>query len=150
MDIDRDAPATAQGEIQITASPETVWAVMADLRGWPTWHADVKSMDVDGRLEPGTTFRWKSGSASLVSTLQAVEEPREIGWTGKTMGIHAVHVFTFEPMDGGTHARSAESFRGLIPSIFRQYSRNVLQRGIDGMLRSLKAEAERRSAAANA
>ena len=66
------------------------------------------------------------------------------------MGIHAVHVFTFEPMDGGTHARSAESFRGLIPSIFRQYSRNVLQRGIDGMLRSLKAEAERRSAAANA
>jgi uncharacterized protein YndB with AHSA1/START domain len=147
VDIDRDAPATAQGEVQIAAPQETVWAVMSDLRGWPTWHADVKSMDFDGRLEPGTTFRWKSGSASLVSTLQAVEEPREIGWTGKTMGIHAVHVFTFEPVDGGTRARSAESFRGLIPSIFKSYSRNVLQRGIDGVLQSLKVEAERRTPA---
>jgi hypothetical protein len=35
---------------------------------------------------------------SLVSTLQVVDAPREIGWTGKSMGIQAVHVFQFEPM----------------------------------------------------
>jgi hypothetical protein len=90
---------------------------MADLSAWPTWNSDVKSMAFDGRLESGSTFRWKSGSASLVSTLQVVEAPREIAWTGKTMGIQAVHMFQFEPMDGGTLARSAESFRGLIPSV---------------------------------
>ncbi len=147
MDIDRDAPATVEGEIQIDAPPEIVWAILADLAAWPTWNADVKSMTVQGPIEPGTTFRWKSGSASLVSTLQAVDEPRELGWTGVTMGIHAVHVFRFDPSDDGTLASSAESFRGFIPSVLKGYSRKVLQRGIDGILRSLKTEAERRASA---
>jgi uncharacterized protein YndB with AHSA1/START domain len=145
VDIDRTAPATAEGELEIGAPPEIVWAVLADLSGWPAWNADVKSMSVEGPIQPGTTFRWRSGSASLVSTLQTLDEPREIGWTGVTMGIHAVHVFRFEPRDGGTLARSAESFRGFIPRVLRGYSRKVLQRGIDGILASLKIEAERRA-----
>jgi uncharacterized protein YndB with AHSA1/START domain len=146
VDIDRSAPATADGEVQISAPVETVWAVIADLSSWATWNSEIKSMAFDGRLEPGSTFRWKSGSASLISTLQVVEAPREIGWTGQTMGIKAVHVFHFEPMSGGTLARSAESFRGLIPSILKRFSRKTLRRGIDGILTSLKMEAERRAA----
>ena len=144
MDIDRNAPATAEGEVLIAAPPETVWAVISDLPSWPTWNAAVKSMTFEGSLEPGSTFRWKSGSASLVSTLKSVEAPREIGWTGISMGIHAVHVFHFDPSNGGTRARSAESFRGFIPSVLKKYSRKVLQRGIDGFLTSMKTEAERR------
>jgi uncharacterized protein YndB with AHSA1/START domain len=147
MDIDRTAPATAEAEIRIAAPPRVVWDVIADLRGWPGWNPDVRSMDVDGRLEPGSTFRWKTGSASLVSTLRVVDPPREIAWTGVTMGIHAVHVFGFEPTEGGTLARSAESFRGLIPTLFRGYSRKVLDRGLASILAALKAEAERRAAA---
>jgi uncharacterized protein YndB with AHSA1/START domain len=147
MDIDRTAPATAEGDLQIAASPEVVWEVLADLSAWPRWNPDVKSMSVEGPIEPGTTFRWKSGSATLRSTLQAVEAPRELGWTGVTMGIHAVHVFRFESREGGTLAHSAESFRGFIPSVLKGYSRKVLQRGIDGILRSLKIEAERRAGA---
>jgi uncharacterized protein YndB with AHSA1/START domain len=149
MDIDRDAPATAEGELQIAALPETVWAVITDLTAWPTWNHDVKSMKFEGPLELGSVFRWKSGSASLVSTLRSVDRPREIGWTGTSMGIHAVHVFYFEPSDGGTRARSAESFRGLIPSVLKKYSRKILQRGIDGTLESLKIEAERRASGLN-
>jgi uncharacterized protein YndB with AHSA1/START domain len=146
MDIDRDAPATAEGQTQIAAPIETVWAVISDLSAWPTWNTDVRSMTFDGPLAPGSSFRWKSGSASLVSTLQVVEAPREIGWTGKSMGINAVHVFRFEPTDGGTLARSAESFRGFIPSVLKNYSRRLLKRGIDNILGALKSEAERRAA----
>jgi uncharacterized membrane protein len=147
VDIDRSAPATADGEIEIAAPAETVWEVIADLPGWPAWNSDVRSMTLQGPFEPGSTFRWRSGSASLVSTLRAIDPPNQIAWTGVTMGIHAVHVFRFERSDGGTIARSAESFRGVIPTVFRKYSRGVLQRGIDGILRSLKAEAERRASA---
>jgi uncharacterized protein YndB with AHSA1/START domain len=147
VDIDRTAPVTADGETFVSAPPETVWAVMADLTSWPTWNHDVTSMEFDGRLQPGTTFRWRSGSASLTSTLQVVDAPREIGWTGTSMGIKAVHVFEFQPMDGGTLARSAESFRGLIPSVLRTYSRKLLRRGIENVLASLKVEAERRASA---
>lgn len=147
MDIDRSAPATAESELQIAVPPDTVWAVIADLSGWPMWNPDVKSMAFEGPLEPGSVFRWKSGSASLVSTLRSVDAPREIGWTGVAMGIHAVHVFRFEPSEGGTRARSAESFRGFIPSVLKKYSRKVLRRGIDGFLQALKTEAERRASA---
>jgi uncharacterized protein YndB with AHSA1/START domain len=145
MDIDRTAPATAEGEIQIAAPPDTVWAIITDLSAWPIWNPDVKSMEFEGPLQPGSIFRWKSGSTSIVSTLKFVDAPREVGWTGVSMGIHAVHVFHFEPSDGGTRVRSAESFRGFIPSVLKKYSRKVLQRGIDGILRSLKTEAERRT-----
>jgi uncharacterized protein YndB with AHSA1/START domain len=144
VDIDRNAPATAAGEIQIAASPEAVWAVLSDLSNWPAWNADVRSMAFDGPLAPGTEFRWKSGSASMASVLQVVDTPNEIAWTGTSMGIHAVHVFRFQPKDGGTLARSEESFSGLIPSVLRSYSRKILQRGIDNILGALKAEAERR------
>ena len=147
MDIDRNAPATAEHEIRIAARPATVWAVLSDLSGWPSWNRDVRSMTFDGPLEPGSIFRWKAGSASLTSTLQVVDEPREIGWTGESMGIHAVHVFILEPEDGGTRARSAESFRGVIPTVLKGYSRKVLRRGLESVLASLKAEAERRDAA---
>jgi hypothetical protein len=147
MDIDRQAPATAAGEVQVAAPPDTVWQILSDVRNWPTWNADITSMAVNGPVEPGTEFRWKSGSTSLVSHLRVVDPPREIGWTGETMGIHAVHVFRIESRDGEATVRSEESFRGLIPSLLRGYSRKVLQRGIDGMLTALKAEAERRAAA---
>ena len=64
---------------------------------------------------------------------------------GVSMGIHAVHVFYLEQLDGGTSVRSAESFRGLIPSVLKGYSRKILRRGIDGILGSLKTETERRA-----
>jgi hypothetical protein len=145
MDIDRNAPATASGEIQIAASPETVWGVLSDLPNWPKWNADVRSMSLQGPLEPGTVFRWKSGSASLRSELQVVDPPSEMAWTGTTMGIHAVHVFRFQPKGGGTFARSEESFSGVIPRVLKSYSRKTLQRGIDSILVALRAEAERRA-----
>jgi hypothetical protein len=82
---------------------------------------------------------------SLRSELQVVDPPSEMSWTGTTMGIHAVHVFRFQPKDGGTLARSEESFSGLIPRVLKSYSRKTLQRGIDSILVALKAEAERRA-----
>ena len=57
-----------------------------------------------------TEFRWKAGPSSLTSTLQVVDPPREIAWSGTTMGIKAVNVFRFQASDGGTLARSEESW----------------------------------------
>ena len=57
-----------------------------------------------------TEFRWKARPSSLTSTLQVVDPPREIAWSGTTMGIKAVHVFRFQASDGGTLARSEESW----------------------------------------
>jgi hypothetical protein len=52
VDIDRTAGATAEGEIQIEAPIDTVWAVLSGLSAWPTLEP---RRQVDGR-------RWTSGA----------------------------------------------------------------------------------------
>jgi hypothetical protein len=93
-------------------------------------------------------FRWKAGPSTLTSTLQIVDPPGEIAWTGTTMGIKAVHVFRFQAAGGGTLARSEESWEGLLASLLKSYSRKTLNKEIRGVLAHLKAEAERRAATA--
>jgi uncharacterized protein YndB with AHSA1/START domain len=146
MEINQNAPATADGELAIDADPQAVFAVIAAIDQWPSWNPDVKSVSVEGPVQPGTVFRWKAGPSSLTSVLQVVDPPREIAWTGTTMGIKAVHVFRFQPSGGGTLARSEESWEGLLPSLLKGYSRRTLDKGIRSVLAHLKSEAERRRA----
>jgi hypothetical protein len=145
MEIDRAAPATFSGEIRIDADPQAVFDVISDIHAWPSWIRDVRSVTIREPVQPGTVFRWKAGPTSLTSTLEVVDRPREIGWTGTTMGIRAVHVFRFEADRGGTIARSEESWDGLLARVLKGYSRKTLEKAITRMLVDLKTETERRS-----
>jgi uncharacterized protein YndB with AHSA1/START domain len=147
-EINRGAPASADGELQIDADPQRVFAVISAIEQWPSWNPDVRSVTLQGPVQPGTAFRWRSGPSSLTSRLQVVDPPHEIAWTGTTMGIRAVHVFRFQAHDGGTLARSEESWEGLLASLLKGYSRKTLDKGIRSVLSRLKAESERRAAAA--
>jgi uncharacterized protein YndB with AHSA1/START domain len=146
MEINRNAPATARGELQIAADPHTVFGVLSAIDQWPSWNPDIKSVELQGPVQPGTVFRWKSGPSSLTSALEVVDPPNEIAWTGTTMGIKAVHVFRFQANDSGTLARSEESWEGLIASLLKGYSRKSLDKAIRSVLSHLKVEAERRAA----
>jgi uncharacterized protein YndB with AHSA1/START domain len=147
MEINWDAPATAHGELQIDADPQTVFAVIAAIDQWPSWNPDVRSVTLQGPVQPGTVFRWKAGPGTITSTLQVVDPPHELAWTGTTMGIKAVHVFRFQASEDGTLARSEESWEGLPARLLKGYSRRTLDTGIHSVLSYLKAEAERRAAA---
>jgi hypothetical protein len=57
-------------------------------------------------------------------------------------------VFCFEASNGGTLARSEESWEGLFPSLLKGFSRRTLDNGIRSVLTSLKTEAERRAVSA--
>ena len=71
MTVDDDAPAVARAELEITASPEVVWSVLADVERWPSWHPDVKRVEHSGDLVPGSEFRWKARRrASAASTTE--------------------------------------------------------------------------------
>ena len=125
-----------------------MFSVISAIDQWPSWNPDVRSVSLEGPVQPGTVFRWKAGPSSLTSTLQVVDPPREIAWTGTTMGIRAVHVFRFQASDVGTLARSEESWEGLLPRLLKGYSRRTLDKGIQSFLEHLKTEAERRAATA--
>ncbi|HEX7173016.1 MAG TPA: SRPBCC family protein [Candidatus Limnocylindria bacterium] len=147
MEINRDAPVTAIGAVDVSAAPEDTWEVLADLARWPRWNADITEVSVDGPLAAGTSFRWKSGPGWITSVLREVDPPRTLGWTGTTFSIRAVHVYRLEPIDAGTRVRTEESWEGLLASLLRRIFRGTLRTAVDTGLERLKAEVESRAAA---
>jgi Polyketide cyclase / dehydrase and lipid transport len=96
---------------------------MAAFERWPSWNRDVKSMTMQGPVAPGSVFRWKAGPGTIESTIQRVEQPRLIAWTGKTLGIKAIHFWHLEPRDGKTFVRTEESYEGSSPGSSADRSR---------------------------
>lgn len=143
--INERAPVVGASEIEIGATPEAVWEVLTSLEHWPSWNPDVKSMSVDGPVAAGTVFRWKAGPGTVESTIRRVEPPRLIAWTGKTLGIKAVHFWHLEPRNGGTFMRSAESYEGLVTRLFRGPLQKTLDKALADGLQYLKREVERRA-----
>jgi len=132
-------------EIEIAAAPELVWDVLTAIDRWPSWNPQVKSMEMQGAIAEGSQFRWKAGPGTITSTIRRVEAPRLIAWTGKTLSIDAVHVYTLEARDGKTFVRTEESYEGLVARLFRGPLQKTLDSALEEGLRHLKAEAERRT-----
>ncbi len=141
--INERAPVVGKGEIEIDATPEVVWALLTAFDRWPSWNPDVKSMSMQGGVVAGSLFRWKAGPGTITSTIQRVEPPVLIAWTGKTLGINAIHVYRLEPRDGKTFVRTEESYEGLVARLMRAPLQKTLDRALDEGLRYLKAEAEK-------
>jgi uncharacterized protein YndB with AHSA1/START domain len=147
VQINHNAPAVASSEIWVAAPPELVWDVVADFERWPEWNPEVKSMSVDGGpTRAGTRFTWKAGPGTITSTVQKVDRPTAIGWTGTTRRIRAIHSWRFEPREIGTVVHTVESWEGPLPRLLPDRMRKALQRSLDGTLSRLKVEAERRAA----
>ncbi len=148
MEADTNAPVFATGEIEMAADPETVWKVMADIGRWPSWNPDITAATLQGPVQPGTSFSWRSGPGTIRSTLEVVERPTELSWTGKTMGIPAIHVYRLRGSDqhpGHTVVRLEESWDGLLARLLRRPFTRTLQTAIDTGLAHLKTEAERQA-----
>jgi hypothetical protein len=147
MEIHANAPAVARAQVQIAADPESVWRLLTDLERWPTWKSDVRSLALHGSLAPGTLFVWKAGPGTIRSTIQQVDPPRAIGWTGTTFGIKAIDAFRLEPSAGGTLVKEEESWEGVVVRLFASRLQRTLQSSIESGLAALKVEAERRATA---
>ncbi len=150
MDINHNAPVIAQEQLHIDADVAIVWRALSDLEQWPRWNKAVRSMAVHGPVAPSTSFHWKAGPGAIKSRVAEVDAPHRIVWTGVTMGIRAVDAFTFETVDGGTLVRQAESWDGVLARVLRSRMERTLRSSLHDGLRSLKAEAKRRAAAAAA
>lgn len=142
MNIDQNAPVTAQDEIIIHAPIETVWAIQSDLARWPEWQSNISSVQFDGELAAGKVFRWKAQGLTITSTLQVVEPPRQIGWTGVAMGMKAAHLWHFEAVPEGTKVSTEESLSGWFTRLMALFDRKFLNKSMAASLATLKRRAE--------
>jgi hypothetical protein len=121
--INEKAPVVGWSEIEIAAVPEVAWNVLTAIGRWPDWNPAVKSVGFHEGIDEGSKFRWKAGPGSIRSTIEEVDRPRRIVWTGASFGVKAIHVHTFEPRAGGTLVRTEESCDGLVARLFKRRRR---------------------------
>ena len=144
MEVDRKAPVIGTADAHVKAPIATVWRILSDLEGWPSWNKGVSKIQPNGPVRVGTSFVWVAGASRIVSRLEEVDPPRRIAWSGRMLGIRAVHVWKFEERVEGTHVHTEESFDGFIVRLFPGLMKKMLVRSLDQGVAALKAEAETR------
>ena len=104
--------------IEIAATPEHVWAVLADLASYPQWHPAF--LGVSGQLAAGsrltiTTTHPVSGHTMTAKVkVRTVDPGTELRWVSKLLGLTiSARSFRLSPAAGGTLLVQAGTYRGL-------------------------------------
>ena len=145
IQINKTAPVQCATNIFIQAKPELVWNILTHIMAWPQWQTDISQVQIQNPIEPGTDFKWKTGGARINSTLHTVTPLRELGWTGKTFGLFAVHNWRLEAQDGGTLLKVEESMEGVLAQWFKKSFNRNLEKGMAFWLNSLKTACENKA-----
>ena len=145
MDINRDAPVVAGGEIAISAPIEVVWAIHTDVAGWPSWRPEVETAEAHGPLAVGSTFSRRTGGLDITSAVGELDAPRRIAWSGAASGIVAIQAWTLEARDGRVLVRTDESWEGEPVAADPDAMQAALDRSLREWLEHLKRTAEAHS-----
>lgn len=142
MKIDYNAPLVAEQNILISAPLEKVWSAITQIDQWSKWQSDVTSAKLDGALAVGTMFYWEAKGLNITSTIRILEPMQTIGWTGKSIGMQAIHIWTFENRKDGTYVKTEESLSGWFPRILKLFDPKFLEKSLKNSLQTLKAHVE--------
>ncbi len=140
--INQNAPVKCSKSILINARPDKVWAVMTNIDHWADWQSDISKPKLNGKLAPNSTFDWKTGGVRIHSTLHTVEPFSHFGWTGKTMGMFAIHNWTLIEKNGQIQVTVDESMEGFLASLLKKSFNKNLERDMQHWLDLLKKECE--------
>jgi len=104
---------------EIAAEPEKVWAVLADLAGYPSWNPFVT--EASGDLTEGATLTLRmvvgDTTRTFTPTVLAVRPDEELRWLGVLYSrrlFGGEHSFELRPVDGGTEVVQSERFTGIL------------------------------------
>jgi Polyketide cyclase / dehydrase and lipid transport len=136
---DTSAKTYSKQEIIINAPAVRVFKLIADINNWKTWQSNVTQASIAGEAREGATFKWKAGGVSFISKLHTVTPFIEIGWTGKTWWINAVHNWYLEEEENGKCKVTAEeSLKGFLSGLMNK----SLHESMNKNLKELKLAVE--------
>ncbi|MEU3312827.1 SRPBCC family protein [Streptomyces sp. NPDC006656] len=143
--IDETAPVVVRLSTVIDAPLETVWALHTGIDSWADWNADVDQAKLDGPLQPGSSFHWKTHGLDITSTVREIVPGERLVWGGPANGIDGVHVWTFEQTGGQVTVRTEESWSGAPVDAAAEELGQALRQSLTAWLASLKSRAEQQS-----
>jgi len=144
MEINQNAELKAQKSIEIMAPADTVFNLLAEIPSWPQWQPDVTSAELPDGLAVGHVFRWKAAGLNITSTIQELETNSRIGWTGKSLGMQAVHRWKLEAIERGTRVTTEESLNGWFAQLLKFFDPHFLEKSLVNSLKVLKNQAEQK------
>lgn len=132
----------AQRTADIAASPEAVWAYLADLSAWADWDPDIASVyQIRGTIDDGGSFlvRMTSGLRGRITFVSAVPAHRSV-WAAALAGglVRAQGDFILTPLDGG-HCRLCYRFRmvGLLGRATGRLNARMIREGVHHGLKNI-------------
>jgi hypothetical protein len=131
--------------IQINASPDKVWSILAGGPDWGAWNPFVTR--VEGELKVGAKLKntlTMEGQKPMTfkPTVLKAEPAKELRWLGRVLmpGLFdGEHYFIFEARDGGTRFTHGEEFSGLLIGMLNMAD---VQKSFEAFNAGLKQKAE--------
>lgn len=137
-------------EVEINASPETVWRVLADFAAYPDWNPFIRG--IAGELTPGARLAVRiqpSGTKgmSFRPIVLVADVCSELRWRGKLLlpGVFdGEHRFVIlKQADRRVLFQHSERFGGILLPLLRGGLERDTKRGFEEMNQALKARAEK-------
>ncbi|MER7013351.1 SRPBCC family protein [Saccharopolyspora sp. NPDC000359] len=114
--------------VVISAPPDEVWAVLADVPGWPGWTPTVNSVvALDDGLQVGHRFRVEQpGVPAAVWHVVEVEPGSSFSWATRFAGGRMVASHWIRPTGDGSEVRLRITYSGgLAPLLTPLVSRRI-------------------------
>eukprot|EP00439_Symbiodinium_sp_Y106_P008527 s6106_g1.t1 len=133
--------------VEIEATPETVWAYLADLPQWVVWDPDMKEVaDIwGGGMAEGGSFLAKLDAVSTRIYFRDVQENCETKWGGTAAGgsITFDALFKLEPLSGGQTRFTYEfEMKGCLGRVINCLKPQASIDGVEKGAANIKAKAE--------
>ena len=142
LTINRDADVAQSRELFISTKPEIVWSLLTKIDAWGNWNERIKNATLKSDLQKGSTFYWKTNGVKITSTIHLIEPCSLLGWSGKSFGATATHIWYLEPLDSGTFVRVEESMDGWLVKLTKKKMNQILARDMEFWLEQLKKTSE--------
>jgi uncharacterized protein YndB with AHSA1/START domain len=115
----------ATRDASLPATPDRVFAALADVEAFPKWRSDVEGVEVTART-PHLQWRERGSNGTIAYELQESAPPRRLVTriTDRTLPFGGTWTFTLEPSGGGTKLTITENGEVYNP-LFRVMSRFV-------------------------
>jgi len=136
--------------VTIDASPEEVWAVLADVERWPEWTASITSVEpLDGGSAFGAGSRAQvkqPGFPAATWTVTDWAPGKDFTWTARAAGVTTVadHELAAQP-DGTTtvtlRLRQSGPLAGLVALLFGSRTRRYVGMEAQGLKARTEAPA---------
>jgi uncharacterized protein YndB with AHSA1/START domain len=139
-----------ESELTIGASPDAVFAFVAELDNLPTWQADVLSAEqtTSGPTGVGTTarvLRELMGQRMAVDvTVTAFDQGRRLAFEGAAAGLSVAAAMDLAPAGDGTLVRASTEIRARSPfmAALEGMAAGIAQEELATGLQRLKAAIE--------